>query len=51
MFAMDLGRYQEIAQSIVTNAVKELAIEKGVKEIADIWKNTEFTVIQHFKGN
>ncbi|XP_047348543.1 dynein axonemal heavy chain 10 isoform X3 [Vespa velutina] len=50
MFAMDLGKYQEIAQSIVTNAVKELAIEKGVKEIADIWKSTEFTVIPHFKG-
>ncbi|XP_043489632.1 dynein axonemal heavy chain 10 [Polistes fuscatus] len=50
MFAMDLGRYQEIAQSIVTNAIKELAIEKGVKEIAEIWKNTEFTVIRHFKG-
>ncbi|KAK2587900.1 hypothetical protein KPH14_003996 [Odynerus spinipes] len=50
MFAMDLGRYQDIARSIVTNAVKELAIEKGVKEIADVWKHTEFTVVRHFKG-
>ncbi|KAG7199558.1 hypothetical protein KM043_014169 [Ampulex compressa] len=50
MFAMELGKYQDIAREIVTNAVKELAIERGVKEIAEVWKSIEFTVIKHWKG-
>lgn len=50
MFAMDLDKFQDIAESIVTNAIKELAIERGVKEIAEVWKSQQFTVIKHFKG-
>lgn len=50
MFAMELGKYQEIAKEIVTNAVKELAIERGLKDLAEVWKNMEFTVLKHYKG-
>ena len=51
MFAMDLARYQDIAESIVTNASRELAIEKGVQEITEVWSNMEFTLIRHFKAD
>ncbi|XP_043285223.1 dynein axonemal heavy chain 10 [Venturia canescens] len=50
MFAMDLAKFQDIASSIVTNAIKELSIERGVKEVSEIWKSMEFTVVRHFKG-
>nr|XP_034180267.1 dynein heavy chain 10, axonemal [Osmia lignaria] len=50
MFAMELGKYQDIAKEIVMNAVKELAIERGLKELAEVWKNMEFTVVKHMKG-
>ncbi|XP_076299453.1 dynein axonemal heavy chain 10-like [Lasioglossum baleicum] len=50
MFAMELGKYQDIAKEIVRNAVKELAIEKGLKDLAEVWKNMQFTVVKHYKG-
>lgn len=50
MFAMELGRYQEIAKEIVMNAVKELAIEKGLKEMTEVWKEMQFNVVKHFRG-
>lgn len=50
MFAMELGKYQEIAKEIVMNAVKELSIEKGLKDLAEVWKMLEFTVVKHYKG-
>jgi len=50
MFAMELGKYQDITQDIVMCAVKELAIERGVKELAEVWKSMEFNVVKHYKG-
>ncbi|XP_076621651.1 dynein heavy chain at 89D [Colletes latitarsis] len=50
MFAMELGKYQDIAKEIVMNAVKELSIERGLKELTEVWKHMEFTVVKHFKG-
>lgn len=50
MFAMELDRFQEIAEEIINNAIKELAIEKGVKDIAEVWANLNFIVIKHMKG-
>lgn len=50
MFAMDLAKCEDIARGIVQNAVKELLIEKAVKEIAEVWKTTEFTLHKHTKG-
>ncbi|CAH1165598.1 unnamed protein product [Phyllotreta striolata] len=50
MFAMQLHRYQDTAEEIINNAVKELSIEKGVKEVADIWGSVNFIVHKHSKG-
>ncbi|KYN43305.1 Dynein heavy chain 10, axonemal, partial [Trachymyrmex septentrionalis] len=50
MFAMELGKYQDIAQDVVMYAVKELSIERGIKELTEIWKSMEFNMIKHYKG-
>ncbi|KAL7295702.1 hypothetical protein TKK_0011053 [Trichogramma kaykai] len=50
MFAMDLARYQEIAETIVNNAGRELAIERGVEEIAKVWSDMKFKLMRHEKG-
>lgn len=50
MFAMELHKYQEIVEEIVLNATKELAIERGVKDIAVEWETIKFTVIKHTMG-
>lgn len=50
MFSMELHKYQEIVEEIVLNAIKELAIERGVKEIAELWQTINFTVIKHTMG-
>lgn len=47
---MELGKYQDIARDIVTNALKELAIERGLKELAEVWNSMEFNVVKHYKG-
>lgn len=51
MFAMELHKYQEIAEEIINNAIKELSIEKGVKNISEVWESMTFTVHKHYKGN
>ncbi|KAM7359342.1 dynein heavy chain at 89D isoform 2-T2 [Cochliomyia hominivorax] len=51
MFAMQLHKYQEIAEQILTNAIKEMAIEKGVKAVEDTWAIMSFKVHRHYKGN
>ncbi|KAJ2948630.1 hypothetical protein O0L34_g7885 [Tuta absoluta] len=48
MFAMELHKYQEEAEKIVNHAIKELAIERGVKEVQDSWAQIQFTVQRHF---
>jgi dynein heavy chain, axonemal len=50
MFAMELHKYQEIVEEIVLNAIKELAIERGVRDIAQQWETIKFTVIKHSLG-
>ncbi|XP_011639724.2 dynein heavy chain 10, axonemal [Pogonomyrmex barbatus] len=50
MFAMELEKYQDIVQDIVMTAVKELAIERGVKELAEVWKSMVLNVVKHYKG-
>ncbi|XP_049816413.1 dynein axonemal heavy chain 10 [Schistocerca nitens] len=50
MFAMELHKYQDIAEEIINNAVKELSIEKGVREVSEVWSSLNFIVIQHTKG-
>lgn len=51
MFAMQLHRYQEIAEQILTNAIKELQIERGVQAVIDTWGNMNFKVVKHAKGS
>lgn len=51
MFAMELHRYQDMAEEILNNAIKELSIEKGVKDIAEIWGQMSFNLLKHMKGN
>jgi dynein heavy chain len=51
MFAMELHRYQDIAEEIINHAIKELSIEKGVKQIAETWTNMNFILHKHMKGN
>lgn len=36
MFSMELHRFEDIAREIIANAVKELGIEKGVKEVESV---------------
>lgn len=51
MFAMELHNYQEMAEGIVNVAMKELSIERGVKEVAATWEQMAFSVAKHyFKG-
>ncbi|XP_077377243.1 dynein axonemal heavy chain 10-like [Festucalex cinctus] len=50
MFAMDLHKYADVIDDIVTSAVKELGIEKGVKEVVETWENMKFIVQPYSKG-
>uniref|UniRef100_A0A7N6BU42 AAA+ ATPase domain-containing protein n=1 Tax=Anabas testudineus TaxID=64144 RepID=A0A7N6BU42_ANATE len=50
MFAMELHKYANVIGDIVTSAVKELSIEKGVKEVVETWENMKFIVQPYFKG-
>ncbi|XP_012518857.1 PREDICTED: dynein heavy chain 10, axonemal [Propithecus coquereli] len=50
MFAMELHRHTDVLKEIVTSAIKEVAIEKAVKEILDTWENMKFTVVKYYKG-
>ncbi|MBN3296580.1 DYH10 protein, partial [Amia calva] len=50
MFAMELHKYGDVISDIVTSAVKELSIEKGVKEVVDTWEIMKFSVQRYYKG-
>ncbi|XP_043925694.1 dynein axonemal heavy chain 10 [Protopterus annectens] len=50
MFAMELHQHADVISEIVTSAVKELSIEKGVKEVVDTWENMKFIVQKYYKG-
>ncbi|XP_035496799.2 dynein axonemal heavy chain 10-like [Scophthalmus maximus] len=50
MFAMELHKYANVLSDIVTSAVKELSIEKGVKEVVETWENMKFSVQPYVKG-
>ncbi|KAM3960300.1 LOW QUALITY PROTEIN: dynein heavy chain at 89D [Aphomia sociella] len=48
MFAMELHKYQEVAEEIVNHAIKELAIERGVRDVQETWASISFSVARHF---
>ncbi|XP_051514176.1 dynein axonemal heavy chain 10 [Myxocyprinus asiaticus] len=50
MFSMELHKYGNVISDIVTSAVKELGIEKGLKEVEETWENMKFNVQRYLKG-
>ncbi|XP_074410515.1 dynein axonemal heavy chain 10 isoform X7 [Zonotrichia albicollis] len=50
MFAMELHKYAVVISDIVGTAIKELSIEKGLKEIIETWENMKFPVDVYTKG-
>ncbi|NXE97067.1 DYH10 protein, partial [Menura novaehollandiae] len=50
MFAMELNRHADVISEIVGTAIKELSIEKGMKEIIETWENMKFTILVYTKG-
>uniref|UniRef100_A0A8C3NCR8 Dynein-1, subspecies f n=1 Tax=Geospiza parvula TaxID=87175 RepID=A0A8C3NCR8_GEOPR len=50
MFAMELHKYTVVISDIVGTAIKELSIEKGLKEIIETWENMKFPVEVYTKG-
>ncbi|KAJ8266677.1 hypothetical protein GJAV_G00133350 [Gymnothorax javanicus] len=50
MFAMELHKYGNVIGDIVTSAVKELSIERGVREVVETWENMRFNLQRYFKG-
>ena len=43
LFSMELHRFQEVIEDIITSATKELSIEKGLTEVEEIWRDLKFT--------
>ena len=50
MFSMELHRFNDIIKDIVACAFKEVSIEKGVNEVAEIWNSLKFTIHRYMKG-
>lgn len=50
VFKMELHKYAEKIEEIVSAAAKELSIEQGIQKIADTWKNIRFEVTKYVKG-
>ncbi|XP_028270606.1 dynein heavy chain 10, axonemal isoform X2 [Parambassis ranga] len=50
MYAMELHKNANVIGEIVTSAVKELSIEKGVKGVVETWEQMKFSVQPYFKG-
>ncbi|KAM4590913.1 dynein axonemal heavy chain 10 isoform 1-T1 [Odontesthes bonariensis] len=50
MFSIELYKYANVIGDIVTSAVKELSIEKGVKGVIETWENIKFSVQPYFRS-
>ncbi|KAL3317579.1 Dynein heavy chain 10, axonemal [Cichlidogyrus casuarinus] len=50
IFAMQLHRFRDVIGEIVTFAVKESGIEKGIKEVEQTWSSIKFQVNVYTKG-
>ncbi|CAH8588474.1 Dynein heavy chain 10, axonemal [Schistosoma haematobium] len=50
IFSMELHRFTDQISEIVAFAIKELSIEKGVKEVEETWQNLNFNVISYVKA-
>ncbi|TGZ60763.1 hypothetical protein CRM22_008363 [Opisthorchis felineus] len=50
IFNLDLYRYKDHISEIVAVAIKELSVEKGVREVEETWRNLQFTITTYEKG-
>lgn len=50
LFSMELHNFADVISDIVTSAMKELSIEKGLQEVTDTWQNMRFSVYRYMKG-
>ncbi|KAF6771746.1 hypothetical protein AHF37_09771 [Paragonimus kellicotti] len=50
IFSMELYRFQDQISEIVGIAVKEMSIEKGVREVEETWQNLQFVMTVYTKG-
>lgn len=50
LFEMQLHRFSEKIADITTCAMKELSIEKGLTEVKETWRVTEFVVVRYAQG-
>jgi dynein heavy chain len=50
LFSMELHNFAEVISDIVTSAMKELSIEKGLQEVSDTWQNMRFNIHRYMKG-
>jgi len=51
LFDMKLNEHVDVIGDILNSAIKELAIEKGIKEVEELWNGVKFTIIKYMKGN
>ena len=50
LFDMKLNDHVDVIGDILNSAIKELAIERGMKEVEDLWNNVKFLLIRYMKG-
>ena len=51
LFAMELHRFDDVIAEIIAMAVKELYIEKCIKELTETWDNYKLNIIKYLKNN
>jgi dynein heavy chain len=51
LFGLNLAEYAELVSEICTGAVKELAIEQGIRQIEETWRKVEFEMYKYTKKN
>ena len=50
LFSMNLHVQSDMIADLVAGAIKELSIEKAIKEIESLWKSQKFSIIKYMKG-
>jgi dynein heavy chain len=51
LFSMNLHDHAEAIGELVSGAMKELSIEKGLREIEQTWKGQKFSIVKYTKGS
>jgi len=50
IFNMELNRFVDVIGNILNAAMKEQAIEKGIRDLEETWSAMKLTVVKYFKG-